>query len=120
MEREISNLANTKRLTQGLPGEVRDQLAALGANLRLARRRRRLSVASLAERVMVSPPTIRKLEQGDPTVSLGVFITALWALGLTDGLKTLAAPESDALGLHAELQRLASKRRPGTADDLDF
>lgn len=113
-------MANTKRLTDGLPIEAREVMAALGANLRLARRRRKMSVAAMAERLMVSPPTLRKLEQGHPTVSLGVFVTALWILGLSDQLKVLAAPQSDALGLHAELRRLAGKGGKGPVDDLDF
>lgn len=113
-------MANTRRLTEGLPGDVRDLMAALGANLRLARKRRKMSVAALAERLMVSPPTVRKLELGDPTVSLGVLITALWTLGLADAIKSLAAPETDELGLRAELQRMVGRRGKAVGDDLDF
>ncbi len=114
-------MARTSRLTGGLPGEARELLATLGANLRLARKRRGMSVAALAERLMVSPPTVRKLELGEPTVSLGVVVAALWALGLGHELKALAAPETDQLGLRAEMRRLAGgKGRKATADDLDF
>ena len=103
-------MANTKRLTDGLPADVRTLLSALGGDLRLARRRRRMSVAALAERLMVSSPTVRKLEKGDPTVSLGVLVTALWALGLGEGIKTLAAPEKDDIGLHLVMRRLAGRK----------
>ena len=96
------------------------QLAALGANLRLARKRRRMSIEALAERLMVSPPTLRKLERGDPTVSLGVLAAALWTLGLPNAIAALAAPETDSLGLGAELQRMASRRGKRGADALDF
>jgi len=113
-------MARTDRLTGGLPEEVRDLMTGLGANLRLARRRRKMSLADLAERLMVSSPTLRKLEMGDPTVSLGVMVTTLWVLGLGDAFKALAAPETDGPGLRAEMQRLSAKGRKAAPDDLDF
>ena len=113
-------MANTRRFTDGLPGEVRDLMAGLGANLRIARKRRKMSVAALAERLMVSAPTVRKLEAGQPTVSLGVLATALWVLGLSHQFTSLAAPEADEAGLRAELRRLAGQRKRGAGDDLDF
>ncbi|MBF0305543.1 MAG: helix-turn-helix transcriptional regulator [Alphaproteobacteria bacterium] len=112
-------MANTMRITEGLPAEARGLMVALGADLRLARKRRRISLTAMAERLMVSPPTLRKLERGDPTVSLGVMVTALWALGLGRGLAMLAAPETDALGLRAELRHRSGKRK-GAVDELDF
>jgi len=112
-------MANTKRLTSGLSDEVRATLTIIGANIRLARKRRKLSVATLAERVFVSSPTIQKLERGDPTVSLGVLVTTLWILRLDGELKRLAAPELDAVGLQEEIRRLGPKRRRAR-DDLDF
>ena len=112
-------MANTRKLTGALPDEARELMVGLGADLRLARRRRRMSVVDLAQRVMVSPPTIRKLERGDPTVSLGVVAVALWILGFGDGIKGLAAPEKDAFGLRAEMERLARSGRK-VRDELDF
>ena len=114
-------MANTKRFTDGLPADVRALIVALGGNLKLARRRRRMSIAKMAELVMVSPPTLRKIESGDPTVSLGATVTALWVLGLSDGLRSLAAPETDEIGLRADLQRLSGRgARKRGGDDLDF
>ncbi len=54
----------------------------LGARVRLARKRRRLTVAQLAERVGVSRVTIQKVERGDPTVSLGTAFEAATLLGV--------------------------------------
>lgn len=113
-------MANTKRLTAGLPDEVLDLLTTMGANLRIARKRRRMSVAALAERLMVSSPTVRKLERGDPTLSLGVFVTALWVMGLADGWKSMAVPETDGIGLREELRRLTGRggRKPDDGNDF--
>ena len=44
----------------------------LGAQVALARRERRWSARDLAERAGITQSTLRKVERGDPTVSLGV------------------------------------------------
>lgn len=55
----------------------------LGARVRLARKRRGLTVAQLAERVGVSRVTVQKIERGDPTVALGTAFEAATLLGVT-------------------------------------
>lgn len=114
-------MANTKRLTGALPDEVSATLRRLGEDIRVARRRRGISAKELAERTMVSRPTVVKLEKGDPTVSVGVLVTALWALGMGGGLREIAAPEKDSVGLQAELRRLRGRGASdaGAVDD-DF
>jgi transcriptional regulator with XRE-family HTH domain len=54
----------------------------LGANVRLARRRRRWTVAELAERVGVSEATMLKVEHGDPGVRLGIAFEAAALVGV--------------------------------------
>lgn len=66
------------------------QLAALGARLRAARLRRRMTQAALAARADVSLPTLRKLEQGEPSSSLATLVRALQVLGLDADLALLA------------------------------
>jgi len=43
----------------------------LGARIRLGRRERRWTLKELAERVGIGVVTMRKIEQGDPSVRLG-------------------------------------------------
>lgn len=59
-----------------------EALRLLGSQVGVARRARRWTVDELAERVGVSHPTIRKVERGDPSVSLGVAFEAASVLGL--------------------------------------
>jgi len=74
-----------------------DRLArGLGERIQIARRRRRLTVTEMAERMDVSRPTLDRLEQGDLSVGLGVLVRALGVLGLEDDLDALAA--NDELG----------------------
>ncbi|HEU4814066.1 MAG TPA: helix-turn-helix transcriptional regulator [Xanthomonadaceae bacterium] len=82
------------------------QIKALGARLRAARMRRRMTQEVLAERVGVSIPTIGKLESGDASLSLATVLRALTVLGLGDDIDLIAA--QDALG--RELQDNALKR----------
>ncbi len=66
----------------GLSPVTVDALAMLGARVRLARRERCWKVTDLAERVGVSPTTIRKVERGDPTVALGTAFEAATLVGV--------------------------------------
>lgn len=75
---------------------VARQLEGLGDRLRAARLRRRMTQATLAARVDVSIPTIRRLENGDPTASLATLARVLQVLGLNDDLDLVAS--NDELG----------------------
>jgi transcriptional regulator with XRE-family HTH domain len=78
---------------------------ALGERLRLARRRRRMSLEDLAKRVDVNRETLARLERGDLTTSLNVLARVLGVLGLEEDLDLLAG--DDELG-----QRLQDIRLP--------
>lgn len=71
-------------------------LSQLGENIRLARKRRKLPQALLAERTSFSPVTLRKIEQGDPSVSMGHYVAVLAQLGLVEDLAKVA--RDDELG----------------------
>ena len=78
---------------------------ALGARLRAARLRRRMSETEMAERSFVSRTTLRKLEAGDLSVSAAVLARVLEVLALDADLDRVAA--DDELG-----NRLADARTP--------
>jgi transcriptional regulator with XRE-family HTH domain len=84
-----------KRTPPVFPRVLR-QLDELGARIRAARLRRRMTQATLAARVDVSLPTIRKLEKGDPTTSLATMVRALQVLGLEKDIDLIAS--NDELG----------------------
>lgn len=50
------------------------------------------------------------MEKGDPSVSMGVYASALWLLGLADGLGDLADPVKDVRALESDV-RQASRLR---------
>jgi transcriptional regulator with XRE-family HTH domain len=94
-----------------LPLPVRLSVKELGENIRTARLRRRQTQAQLATRMMVSLPTVRRVENGDPSVSLAVYYTALWALGLIKDVRGIAKPNSDESGQLLDLDRLPERIR---------
>lgn len=71
-------------------------LTQLGENIRLARKRRKLTQTLISERTGLSRVTLRKIEQGDPTVSMGHYVAMLAQLGLVDDLAQVA--RDDVLG----------------------
>lgn len=72
----------TPRLLNTLPAPVLNELTQLGAAVRRSRVARNESQSALAQRLGIAERTLRAVEKGDATVSVGVFISALWAVGL--------------------------------------
>jgi len=81
--------------TDRLPTSALDALGKLGADLAVARLRRKESLASWATRMGVSVPTLMNMEAGEPSVSIGIYLTALWMIGREAALGELAAPALD-------------------------
>jgi len=92
-----------------LPLPVGRALDKLGSDLRDARRRRRIPTALLAERARISRATLVKVEKGDPSVSLGIYASVLFSLGLLERLAALAEAGADTVGLRLEEERLPQR-----------
>ena len=106
-----------------MPAQVLDELRSLGQDISVARRRRRISRRQMAERMMVNPKTVDRMENGDPKLSIGLLATALWVLGMPKRLSGLVSPESDSAGTQEEIRRLPNAIRSlkaAEAEDFDF
>jgi transcriptional regulator with XRE-family HTH domain len=95
-----------------LPRSARSALLKLGEDITVARKKRRISTISMAERAFISRGTLYKVEKGDPSVSIGVYATVLSILGLANGLGAVADRRDDSLGLDIEEDRLPKKVQP--------
>ncbi len=94
-----------------LPLATRRSLATFGRNLRIARIRRRLTMASMAERCGISVATWRRMEKGDPTVAIGAWAMALFILGEGSALAEVLAPGVDEVGMVLDEGRLPKRVR---------
>ena len=76
----------------------------------------------MAARMMVNLKTVQRLEKGDPTVGIGMLVTALWILGMHRRLGDLVAPESDTTGLQEDIKNLPRdfRKTRKQADSYDF
>ncbi len=90
-----------------MPRKLETNLQTVGEQIRLARLRRNLSVAQVAERASCSPLTISRIEKGTPTVAIGIYLRVLYALQLEDDILLLA--QKDELG--RAIQDLTLKNR---------
>lgn len=88
-----------------LPPRVLAKLEDLGRRIKLARKRRGLTLNKMARLMMISVGSLRRLESGTPGTSLGTLITALLTLGLENDMDNVAAMETDMIGLAHERRR---------------
>ena len=68
-------------------------LKELGINLKLARKRRRLSREQVAERAGIARSTLQLIEGGSPGVAMGSYLQILFVLGLEKDLLKVAADD---------------------------
>lgn len=86
-------------------------LRKLGADISAARKRRKITQQRLADGAGVTLPTIRRLENGDPGVSLATLAMVLVVLGEGKRLANLLDVGGDDVGLMLENQQLPQRVR---------
>ena len=90
-----------------LPRRAEQNLRIVGEQIRLARLRRDLSMAQIAERASCSELTVMRVEKEAPTVAIGIYLRILFALGLDESILYIA--KDDEMG--RTLQDLDLKNR---------
>lgn len=107
-------------LSSSPPHAVEQSLRNLGANLRLARIRRSLTVRQAAETIGTGIRAVGDAERGKPSTSVSVYVALLWSYGLLSEFETLADPALDAQGLSLALRRERTRVRKPDGLDNDF
>ncbi len=82
-----------------LPLPVERALGKLGHDIALARRRRHISQASLAERIGSSLSTVRRMEKGDVKVPIHFIARTLYVFGELAAFTNLLDTAHDDIGL---------------------
>ena len=65
----------------------------LGENIKLARKRRKLTTIQVAERAAIDRSTLYEIEKGSSSVSIGAYFNTLRVLGLQDDFLKLAGDD---------------------------
>lgn len=65
----------------------------LGENIKLARKRRKLTTIQVAERASIDRSTLYQIEKGNPSVSMGAYFNVLRVFGLHEDFLKLAADD---------------------------
>jgi transcriptional regulator with XRE-family HTH domain len=94
-----------------LPLPVERAIRKFGGDISLARRRRHISQASLAERMGASVSTVRRMEKGDVRVPIHFFARALHVFGEIQALENLLDTAKDDIGLMLMDERLPKRVR---------
>jgi transcriptional regulator with XRE-family HTH domain len=92
---------NTKRQT--IFPKYNSALEKMGENIKIARKRRKLTTIQVAERADISRSTLYLIESGNSGVAMGAYFNVLRVLGLQEDFLKLGA--DDELG--RRLQDLA-------------
>lgn len=98
----------SRKTTRPLPALER-LLKQLGDNIRLARLRRKFSAATVAARAGMARNTLRSVERGDPSVTMGAYLNVIFVLGLEEDFKKIAS--DDVLGRKLQDAQLPTKAR---------
>jgi transcriptional regulator with XRE-family HTH domain len=68
-------------------------LEQLGENIKLARKRRKLTMLQVAERADIARSTLHHIEQGNPSVAMGAYFNVLRVMRLQHDFLKLAADD---------------------------
>lgn len=68
-------------------------LERMGENIKLARKRRKLTTIQVSERADIARSTLYLIEKGDPSVAFGAYFNVLRVLGLQEDILKLGADD---------------------------
>lgn len=88
---EIAMIMNTRK--QIILPKHNQLLEQMGENIKLARKRRKLTTIQVAERADIARSTLYLIEKGDPSVAFGGYFNVLRVLGLQEDVLKLGADD---------------------------
>jgi transcriptional regulator with XRE-family HTH domain len=94
-----------------VPFPIERAIQRLGENINLTRRRRQWTQEMLAQRMMVSISTVRRLEEGRMGIAIEHLARALYALGELPALDQIFSGGQDSVGQILMDERLPKRVR---------
>jgi transcriptional regulator with XRE-family HTH domain len=113
-------MARKNTLTTAPPYAVEKALHRLGANLRIARLRRNLTIEDVAEKIGTGRRAVMDAEKGKGSTSSAVYIALLWTYDLLDQIRDTADPALDIEGLNLSLSKERARARVTGGLDNEF
>lgn len=113
-------MAKINTLTEATPYPVDQALKRLGANLRMARLRRNLTIAEVAEKIGTGPRPVSDAEKGKTSTGAAVYMALLWAYDLLAPMEAIADPARDSEGIAHSTQRERARKPASQELDSDF
>jgi transcriptional regulator with XRE-family HTH domain len=113
-------MAAKNTLSTAPPFAVEQALKRLGADLRTARLRRNLTIATVAAKIGTGPRAVMDAEKGKGSTGAIVYAALLWGYGLLEQLADVADPAHDREGQTLARTDERSRARPKGDLDSDF
>ena len=108
------------QLLRAPPYAIEQALKRLGADLRTARIRRRLTIQEVAEKIGTGPGAVMDAERGKASTTVSAYAALLWAYDLLEPLNEVANPANDEQGLRLAAAREKTRVRKRAGLDSDF
>lgn len=67
---------------------------SIGENIKLARKRRKLTTEQVSERAGIHRATLHRIEKGDPAVAIGIYFNVLRVLNLESNFEKIASDDA--------------------------
>jgi len=90
---------------------VQHAFKEMGTSLKTWRRIYALKADQVAQRAGISPGTLSKIENGDPSVSVGAFLEVVKSVGMLDALTDSLEPFNHDLGRARVTENLPKRIR---------
>ena len=82
----------------------------LGMNIKIARKRRKMTLSELSTKSSVSRTVLRRIEMGEGSVGIGKVFNVLDALGLLKHISDIANPDLDRVQSLKEIEQLREEK----------
>ena len=114
-------MTRKSKLTQTPPYAVENAIKRLGANLRIARLRRNLTIKEVAEKIGTDHRAVSSAEKGKLSTGIAVYVALLWIFNMHEQLAEVADPTKDEEGQALAMAKEGERVRHGRGDiDSDF
>jgi transcriptional regulator with XRE-family HTH domain len=110
--REGGKALQNNQLFHSPPYPIEASIKRLGANLRTARKRRKITIAQAAEKIGTGVRAVSDAENGKPSTAAAIYIALLWAYDLLGDMKEVGDPQKDTEGVR--LSALRERRDLGS------